>query len=47
MKKERAHSVLVEEQWIVAIIGKIKDHDVLLKRRGKGTGKGETGKEEG
>ena len=45
-KKERIRSVLVEEQWVAAIIGKIKDLDALLKRRGKGGGKGETGRED-
>ena len=43
--KERANSVLVEEPWVAAGIGKIKGHDILLKCRGPGNSNGETGKE--
>ena len=35
MKKEQVHSRLADPGWIGAISGKVKDEDVLRKRRGE------------
>ena len=46
-KSERAHSALLEASWMVAVIGALKDEEVLAKQRRKGGGKGKDKEGEG
>ena len=39
-RREIHKSRLVEAQWIATMIAELKDEDFLMKRRGKGGGKG-------
>ena len=47
LRRDHAHSRLMDSRWTGAAIGAMKDEEVLRKRRGKGGGKkGEEPKEE-
>ena len=40
MRRQHQASALADRSWVAAMIGAIKDEDVLVKRRGKGKGRG-------
>jgi hypothetical protein len=44
-RREHVHSRLADPRWVGATVGAFKDADVLRKRRGKGAGHGDNGKE--
>ena len=45
LKREHAHSRLVDSRWAGAAVGAFKDEEVLRRRRGKGSGKRDSGGE--